>query len=52
MENVDEFAEKVSGAGGKITMPKIPIPGVGWFVTFDDTQGNSLGLIQTDEKAG
>jgi predicted enzyme related to lactoylglutathione lyase len=49
--NVDEFSKKVASSGGKVVMPKSPIPGVGWFATCQDTEGNIFGIIQEDRNA-
>ena len=32
-------------------MPKTPVPGMGWFLYFIDTEGNLLGLWQNDTSA-
>jgi predicted enzyme related to lactoylglutathione lyase len=32
-------------------MPKTPIPGVGWFATCQDTEGNTFGIIEEDRTA-
>ena len=49
--SVDEYAEKVIEAGGKIINPKSPIPGVGYIVTCMDTEGNPFGIIEDDPEA-
>lgn len=49
--DVDQFSKKVQDGSGKILQPKMPIPGVGWFATCQDTEGNMFGIIQRDEKA-
>lgn len=50
--SVDEYAARVSAAGGTILQPKSPIPGVGWFALFADTEGTAWGLMEADESAG
>jgi predicted enzyme related to lactoylglutathione lyase len=42
--------EKVEKAGGKIVGNPIPIPGYGTYITFVDTEGNRLEMIEPDEK--
>ncbi len=32
-------------------VPKTPVPGVGWLAYFADTEGNVLGMMETDESA-
>ncbi len=49
--NVDSFSKKVQNGGGKILQARMAIPGVGWFATCQDTEGNIFGIIERDEKA-
>ena len=49
--SVDEYIKKVQDLGGKIIMPKTTIPGFGYLATFLDTEGNTLGLWETDPDA-
>ncbi|KPL19066.1 MAG: glyoxalase [candidate division Zixibacteria bacterium SM23_81] len=49
--SVDEFIEKITAAGGKVLQPKMAIPGVGWYTTCQDTEGNAFGLMEEDESA-
>ena len=51
VSSIDECVEKIEKAGGKVLSPKMPIPGVGWFALFTDTEGNVHGLMQPDENA-
>jgi uncharacterized protein len=37
---------KVTGAGGKVLGEPMDIPGVGGYVSFVDTEGNRVGLLQ------
>ncbi len=48
----DECVRKVEAAGGKIVMPKMAVPGVGWLAYCADTEGNTFGVMQADERAG
>ncbi len=48
---VDKYAKKIQDKGGKVLMPKIGIPKVGWFATCQDTEGNIFGIIEFDKKA-
>jgi predicted enzyme related to lactoylglutathione lyase len=47
----DEAVGRVEGAGGKVAVPKMAIPGVGWLAYCTDTEGNTFGVMQADEKA-
>ncbi len=49
--SVDEFVEKVKQNGGKVVRPKIAIPGVGYQAYCLDTEGNLLGIHQSDPSA-
>ncbi len=49
--SVDAAAQKAQAEGGKIVMPKMPIPGVGWLVYCKDTEGNLFGMMQPDPEA-
>ena len=51
VESVDEHGARAVALGGQIVMPKTPVPGMGWFLYFKDTEGNILGLWQTDPAA-
>ena len=49
--SLDEYTNKIASKGGQILIPKMPIPGVGYFATCMDTEGNIFGLIQMDSGA-
>lgn len=49
--SVDEYIDKITAAGGKITVPKMAIPTVGWLAYFQDTEGNTFGIMEEDESA-
>ena len=49
--DLDESVDAVLKAGGSITVPRMAVPGVGWLVYCKDTEGNTFGAIQMDEKA-
>ena len=51
VQSLDEYTRKVQEKGGQILVPKMPIPGVGYFSTCMDTEGNIFGLIQMDTSA-
>jgi len=52
VENIDHSVKVVEQAGGKVVVPKMPIPTVGWLAYFTDPDGNIHGLYQNDPKAG
>lgn len=49
--DVDEYIDKVTAAGGTITVPKMAIPTVGLIAYFQDPEGNTFGILQPDESA-
>ena len=49
--SIDEFSKKIEANGGTITNPKRPIPGTGYYALFKDTEGNKLGIFESDESA-
>ena len=49
--SIDEYITKVQQLGGKIVMPKTPIPGFGYLAVCYDTENNKFGLWESDEKA-
>ena len=51
VNSVDEFAKKIQSKGGKVIMPKMAIPQVGYFAQCMDTEGNIFGIIQMDKNA-
>ena len=51
VESVDGAIASVTKAGGKLVMPKTPIPGVGYFAYCEDTEGNMFGVMQSDSSA-
>jgi len=51
VESVDGAIQTATSAGGKLVMPKTPIPGVGYFAYCEDTEGNLFGVMQADKNA-
>ena len=51
VENFDKTAKKILAAGGVVAMPKFAIPKMAWQRYFLDTEGNTFGVHQPDEKA-
>ena len=49
--SVDEFTGKIAKSGGKVVVPKMPIPGVGYLAYCQDTEGNTFGIMQADQNA-
>jgi predicted enzyme related to lactoylglutathione lyase len=51
VDSVDGAVDAVTKAGGKLVMPKTPIPTVGYFAYLTDTEGNLFGVMQADQNA-
>jgi predicted enzyme related to lactoylglutathione lyase len=51
VESVADSLDKVEQLGGKVIMPKSPVPGMGWFAHRRDTEGNMFALRQDDSSA-
>jgi len=49
--NIDEAIAAVTRNGGQVVMPKQAIPGVGYIAYCLDTEGNTFGIMQSDESA-
>jgi predicted enzyme related to lactoylglutathione lyase len=46
VEDIKQHIKKVTEAGGKVLGEPMDIPGVGWYVSFLDTEGNKVSLLQ------
>lgn len=46
VENIKEHVKSVVNAGGKVLGEPWYIPGIGLYVSFLDTEGNRVGMIQ------
>jgi predicted enzyme related to lactoylglutathione lyase len=51
VSSIDKFSKMIQDKGGKIVTPKTGIPGVGWFATCHDTEGNTFGIMEEDRRA-
>ena len=49
--DVDQSVRRAAELGGTVALPKMPIPGVGWLAYVKDTEGNILGMMQSDANA-
>ncbi len=46
VEDVNQAMKKVGAAGGKVLGEPMEIPGVGQYVSFEDTEGNRVAMLQ------
>jgi uncharacterized protein len=51
VDSVDNAVTSVQNAGGKLIMPKTPIPTVGYFAYCEDPEGNLFAVMQPDKNA-
>jgi predicted enzyme related to lactoylglutathione lyase len=49
--SLDESVKSVEAAGGKIALPKMAVPGVGYLAYCLDPEGNTFGMLQPDPAA-
>lgn len=46
VDDINEHIKKVEAAGGKVLGEPMNIPGVGLYVSFFDTEGNRVSMLQ------
>jgi uncharacterized protein len=51
VESLGETIKKIEQRGGKICVPKMAIPKIGWLAYAEDPQGNVFGIMEPDEEA-
>ncbi len=51
VKNLDQTLADVKANGGTIIRPRMAVPGVGWMAYIKDTEGNTFGLMESDENA-
>ncbi len=51
VDSVDATLASVASRGGKVALPKMAVPGVGWLAYCIDPEGNTFGVLQPDEAA-
>ena len=50
VESVEEYTKKIENLGGTIKIPKMEIPGLGWWALALDPEGNHFGLLEYMKK--
>jgi predicted enzyme related to lactoylglutathione lyase len=50
VDDINAGAARIRELGGQADDP-MPVPGMGWFATAQDTEGNKIGLWQIDPSA-
>ena len=51
VKSIDEYCSKVQQLGGKVHVPKMPVPGMGYLAVCLDTENNAFGIWETNENA-
>lgn len=46
VDDIKVHMKKIEKSGGKILGTPLMIPKIGWYVSFEDTEGNKLSLLQ------
>lgn len=52
VDNFDATATKILSLGGIVALEKFPVVGRCWQGYFIDTEGNTFGIFEVDDKAG
>lgn len=47
VESIDEYVMKIGDLGGKVIVPKMEVPGIGWWALALDPEGNQFGILQS-----
>src|SRR2546422_11561186 len=51
VDSIEDATASILAAGGTVVQDKMPIPGMGYFATFKDTEGNKFGIFTNDPTA-
>jgi len=51
VQSLDRTIKEIEQAGGRICVPKMEIPRVGWLAYAQDPAGNVFGVLEPDEEA-
>ncbi len=49
VDDINESVQKVKSGGGTVLGEPMEIPGIGMYVSFKDTEGNRVSLLQPSE---
>ena len=49
--SLDDTVATIERSGGKVVVPRMPIPGVGYLAYCADPEGNVFGVMQPDRNA-
>jgi predicted enzyme related to lactoylglutathione lyase len=51
VQSLNQTIKKIEECGGKICVPKMAIPKIGWLAYAEDPGGNVFGIIEPDSNA-
>lgn len=51
VDSLEASVNQAVSLGAKVTKPKSPVPGMGWFAMLTDPQGNAFAMFQQDSQA-
>ncbi len=51
VDSIEDSLATIVAEGGKVVTAKTPVPGMGYFATCQDTEGNKIGIFTTDPSA-
>jgi predicted enzyme related to lactoylglutathione lyase len=46
VESLDEYSKRIEELGGRIVVPKMEVPGVGWWALAVDPDGNQFAIME------
>ena len=49
---IDPALEKIKKQGGRVCVPKMAIPTIGWLAYAEDPAGNVFGILEPDSAVG
>ena len=50
VESVDDYGKKIEELGGRVVVPKMEVPGVGWWAMALDPDGNQFAIMEEMKK--
>jgi hypothetical protein len=50
VESVDEYSNKIEELGGKVIVPKMEVPMIGWWAMVLDPEGNHFAILEEMQK--
>jgi predicted enzyme related to lactoylglutathione lyase len=47
VESVDKYVKKIEALGGRVLVPKMEVPGIGWWALALDPEGNEFAVLES-----